>query len=368
MEYAFLLGNNRMKIIQIMSQFTFGGAEIMCENLMYALKDKGVQVIAVSLYDLPTPITERLEKNGIDVRYLQKKKGLDFSMIKKLVRVFKEEKPDAVHSHVSASKYAMIASRKARIGCRVHTIHSIAKKDDGWISRKINKLFFKLFKVTPVGLSPKIQESIIKEYKLKKEKVPVVYNGVDLAKCLPKEDYSIKNKMKILHIGRFAEVKNHKGLINAFGLFHEKYEKSELQLIGDGELRSEIQQLVEEKGLSDCVQFLGLQDNVYQYLNEADIFTLSSFYEGIPMTLIEAMGTGLPIVATNVGGIPDMLKNGENAILVETNIEKIVDGFSFFAESEENRRVFGEKAKIDSKRFSSEVMAEEYLKIYKRMG
>ena len=356
-----------MKIIQIMSQFAFGGAEIMCENLIYALRDKEIEVIAISLYHLHTPITERLEKSGIEVRYLQKKKGLDFSMIKKLGRVFKEEKPDAVHSHVSASKYAMIASKKARIGCRVHTIHSIAEKDDGWVSRKINKLLFKFFGVIPVALSPIVKESVLKEYKLGNESVPIVYNGIDLSKCLPKQNYSIKNQLKILHIGRFVEVKNHKGLIRAFSIFHEKHENSVLQLIGDGELREEIQRLVIEMNLQDSVQFLGLQDNVYNYLNEADIFVLPSLYEGIPMTLIEAMGTGLPIVATNVGGIPNMLQNGKNAVLVENDVEKIVQGLAFFAESEENRRIFGENAKITSGKFSSKVMAEEYLKIYKKM-
>ena len=357
-----------MKVLQIVPSFFVGGAEIMCENLIYSLRDKGVQVIAVSLYDLHTPITQRLEKNGIDVRYLQKKRGLDLAIFKKLFFLFKAEKPDVVHAHLNASKYVMPTAKRCKIKSRIYTVHSIAEKDEVWFSRKINKLLFKFFGVIPVALSPIVKESVLKEYKLGNESVPIVYNGIDLSKCLPKQNYSIKNQLKILHIGRFVEVKNHKGLIRAFSIFHEKHENSVLQLIGDGELREEIQRLVIEMNLQDSVQFLGLQDNVYNYLNEVDIFVLPSVYEGIPMTLIEAMGTGLPIVATNVGGIPNMLQNGKNAFLVENDVEKIVQGLTFFAESEENRRIFGENAKIDSKRFSSEVMAEEYLKIYKKMG
>lgn len=356
-----------MKIIQVMPNFALAGAEIMCENLVYGLKKQGVEVVIVSLFDDHSVITERLEKQGIKIIYLNKKLGMDFSIIRKLCKVFKQEKPDVIHTHRYATEYAIPAAVLAGVKKRVHTVHNVAQKENGRLGRFLNRCFFKINHVVPVALSAIVQESIEKEYKIKKEKIPVVFNGIDLSKCLPKTEYATTdNTLKILHIGRFMQQKNHQGLIEAFSIFHEKFPKSVLQLIGEGDLRGEIEKMVAEKGLKDAVEFLGLQDNVYGYLHDADMFTLPSLYEGIPMTLIEAMGTGLPIVATKVGGVPDMLVDGESAILTDVDTEKIAKAFLELAEDQEKRKLLGESAKKAAVPFSAETMAEEYLKIYKK--
>lgn len=353
-----------MKVIQVMPEFALAGAEIMCENLVYGLQQQGVEVIIVSFYDYHSAITDRLEKNGIRIIYLNKKPGFDFSLYKKLYMLFKTEKPDIIHTHRYVTRYAIPSAICAKVKRKVHTIHTIAEKECGKAFRKLNKIFFKRANVIPVALSGVIQETIAQEYKIDKDKIPVIFNGVDLSKCKPKKNYTINKKIRILHIGRFCEVKNHKGLVQAFEIFHRKYPNSILQLIGDGELREEIQALVNEVGLSENVEFLGLQDKVYEYLCEADIFTLPSLYEGIPMTIIEAMATGLPIVATNVGGIPDMLVDGESALLTETDSKKIADAFLALANDECLREKLGTKGKTESVKFSSEVMARKYLRIY----
>lgn len=354
-----------MKVIQVMPEFALAGAEIMCENLVYGLQQQGVEVIVVSFYDYHSAITERLEKNGIRMVYLNKKPGFDFSLYRKLYRLFKEEQPDVIHTHRYVTRYAIPSASCAKVKRMVHTVHNVAHKESSKIGRVLNKFFFKYANVIPVALSGLIQETIEKEYKIGKDKVPVVFNGVDLSKCKPKANYTIDGTIKVLHIGRFAEQKNHKGLVRAFEIFHREYPNSILQLIGDGELREEVQTLVDEDGLTESVEFLGLQDNVYEYLHNADIFTLPSLYEGIPMTLIEAMATGLPIVATNVGGIPDMLVDGESATLTERDNQKIADAFLRLATDENLRKKLGEKAKSESVKFSSTIMAKNYLEIYK---
>ena len=354
-----------MKVIQVMPNFALAGAEIMCENLVYELRRKDIEVVVVSLFNQRSAITERLEKNGVKLIYLDKKLGLDLSIVGKLCKIFKQENPDVVHTHRYATQYAIPAAMRAGIKRRVHTVHNIAKKENGRLGRLLNKWFFKRHHVIPVALSSIIQDSIVEEYKIKKNKVPIIFNGIDLSKCQTKTDYEVQEKFKILHVGRFMEQKNHKGLIDAFDIFHQKYQNGVLQLIGDGELKEEIEKLVNEKGLTESVEFLGLQENVHQYLSAADIFTLPSLYEGVPMTLIEAMGTGLPIVATNVGGIPDMLKNGESAILTEIDSEQIAKSFSILADDVEKRKSLGEKAKIASVNFSARIMTEKYIEIYK---
>lgn len=352
-----------MKIIQIMPEFGLAGAEIMCESLTYELIKLGHSVIVLSMYDYHSAITERMEAAGVDVRYLGKKPGLDFSMIGKMKKIFKEEKPDAVHTHRYVMEYAVPAAVMAGVKRRVHTVHNVARKENTKTARMLNKIFYKCFGAVPVALSGLIQGTVAEEYKIKKEKIPVIFNGINLSKCRPKESYEINGNFKILHIGRFSEQKNHIGLLKAFQMFHEKHPDSELWLIGDGEKRVEIEEYVKDNALTSAVKFLGLQSDVYGYLHDADIFTLPSLYEGIPMTLIEAMGTGLPIAATAVGGVPDML-DSSCAALIQADGDELISAFEEYYINADKREAHGSMAKEKSEAFSSAKMCESYLKVY----
>lgn len=352
-----------MKIVQVMPEFGLAGAETMCENLTYELTKMGHSVTIISMYDYHSPITSRLENEGIDVRYLDKKLGLDLSMVCKIKKILKETKAEVVHTHRNCAQYAVPAAILAGVKHRVHTIHNIANKENGRLARKLNKFFFKHCHVIPVALSELIRDSVVKEYKIDKDEIPVVFNGIDLSRCIPKDDYSTSGNFRILHIGRFSEQKNHTGLVEAFKLFHDKHTDSELWLIGDGEKKDEIKKYVRENGLVSSVKFLGLQSNVYHYLHDTDIFTLPSNYEGVPMTLIEAMGTGLPIVATAVGGVPDMLDE-DCSILVSLEAKTIYEAFVKYYKSKDLRMSHGRKVKEKSKMFSSFVMTEKYSEIY----
>lgn len=351
-----------MKIMQVVPSFEVAGAEIMCENLIYELAKLGHEVVAVSLYSYRTAITERLEKAGIQVEYLNKKAGMDFSIFLKLRKSIIKNAPDVVHTHLYVTKYVFPIAK--RLGIRVvHTIHSVAKHENSKLSRKLNSIYFKNGKAIPVALSEVIQKTITEEYNIKQENIPVVFNGIDLNKCVIKKDYSYKDNFKIMHIGRFQEVKNHKGLIDAFEIFNKEHVNSELWLIGDGEIRAEIEKLVEEKCLKNAVFFLGLQENVHKYISTMELFTLTSLYEGIPMTLIEAMGSGMPIVATNVGGISNML-DGDCATLVPVDAEKIAEAFERYYLSQALRESHGKAVVTRVEKFSARTMALNYLRIY----
>lgn len=356
-----------MKVIQVMPNFELAGAEVMCENLVYSLRKQGIDVVVVSLFDRHTAITDRMEAAGVQIRYLHKKSGLDLSMISKLCKVFKEEKPDVIHTHLYVMQYAIPAAVWAGVKKRVHTVHNVADKETRRkAARKLNLLFYKLCGVTPVALSNIIQSTVEKEYSLDTEKIPVVLNGINLDNCLVKTDYTLGSVFKILHIGRFSAQKNHRMLLEAYAQFHEKYPQSELYLLGDGELKGECQTLAETLCISDSVRFLGVQSNVYPYLQDADIFTLPSCYEGIPMTLIEAMSSALPIVATKVGGIPDMLCDGKSALLTEVNANAVAHAFEMMYTDLELRKRLAAHAKKDSVLFSSDEMARKYIEIYSK--
>lgn len=109
-----------MKILQVIPYFCFGGAETMCENLTYALRDLGHDVVVVSLFDERTKISDRMEAAGVRIRYLSKKPGLDMSVVPKLTKIFREERPDVVHTHLNVILYAVMAARLAGASLRPH--------------------------------------------------------------------------------------------------------------------------------------------------------------------------------------------------------------------------------------------------------
>lgn len=356
-----------MKILQVIPYFCFGGAEIMCENLTYALKDQGHEVTVVSLYNEHTPISERMEAAGVKILYLDKKLGLDISMVKKLADIMKQERPDVVHTHLDVIKYAVLAAKLAGVKKCVHTLHTVAHKEaEGRLQKMINTMYYRLGWSVPVALSPEVQETIVSFYQLEKQAIPVIYNGVDLSKCIVKEDYKAADPVKLLHVGRFDVPKNHAGLLRAFQKLIAVYPRCCLHLVGDGDLRREIEQLADSLGLTSQIVFHGMQSNVYPYLHDADLFVLSSIYEGNPMSIIEAMGTGLPIVATEVGGIPDMVEKEETALLVPCEEDALCEACLTLIQDQALREKLGRNAKKDSQRFSAGYMAEQYCKVYKQ--
>lgn len=354
-----------MKIMQVIPYFCFGGAETMCENLSYAQKALGHDVVVVSLYNEHTPIAQRMEERGIRILYLDKKLGMDVSMVSKLCKLMKQERPDVVHTHLDVIKYAVAAARIMGIRTCVHTVHNVAEKEAEGLSRKINRAYFRMGWAKPVALSPMVKDTIVNVYGLPEESVPVIYNGIDLSACVPKDDYTCETTATLLHIGRFNEQKNHVRLLNAFGKLIEKHPNCRLVLVGDGELKADMEALANVLGIADKTVFCGSQSDVHPYLQQADVFLLPSDYEGMPMTIIEAMGTGLPIVATAVGGVPDMVENEVSALLTPCDEQAVCDACARLLEDAALREKLGRNAHRTSGRFSAVNMAMCYCDIYK---
>lgn len=356
-----------MKILQVIPYFCFGGAETMCENLTYALRAMGHEVTVVSLFPERTPISSRMEAAGVKLLYLDKKPGLDISMVSKLKAIMKQERPDVVHTHLNVIKYAAVAAKLAGVKQCVHTVHNVANQEaEGTLQKILNKFYFTLGWSVPVALSPLVQGTIEEFYQLPHSKVPMIYNGVDLSRCMPKENYAPGKPFTFLHIGRFNEQKNHKGLLEAFQKVLVQYPDCRLKLLGEGELLEETKELAKALKIEANVQFLGSSTNVYPHLHDADAFLLPSNYEGMPMTIIEAMGTGLPIVATAVGGVPDMLTDGESGLLTPVEPDAVADACIRLIENPQLREMLGRNAGRESRRFSAAFMAEEYAKIYQK--
>lgn len=354
-----------MKIIQVMPEFGLAGAEIMAENLAYGLRSRGHEVLMISFYNMHTAITERLEENGIRIEYLGKKKGFDSSIVPKMRKIMKAFQPDILQTHRYVLPYAFLSSVGMKVK-RVHTVHNIAEKEVPRKQLPLQKILFKNFGVIPVAITPITKKSIEEYYGLNDNKVPLIYNGIDLTKCIPKENTQITGTAKVLHVGRFAPQKNHIMMVEAFADVVKKYPTCELDLVGDGDLVESVKQKVNELGIEKNVRFVGLLDMVYKKMNESDVFILPSNYEGMPITLIEAMATALPIVATSVGGVPDMIEDEKSGLLVAVSKDKIAEAIIRLIDDEALRKKISQGAMLKTREFSLENMTQAYITLYQQ--
>lgn len=355
-----------MKIIQFMPEFGLAGAETMCENLTYELIPRGHDVLVVSLYDYKSAITDRMMKNGVRVMFLNKKPGVDISIISKIRKVITDEFPDIVHTHRYILKYIFLASVGLNVKI-VHTVHNIAQKENNTVDRLINGILFRLHKAIPVALSKLVQKTIIETYRLEESDIPVVLNGVRLHGSNNQRDYSFGETIKIIHVGRYTTVKNHAALISAVAKLHEQIPEIQLHLYGDGELKATINNQIKNLSAEKYVFDKGLTDDVAKALDGSDIFVLPSIYEGVPMTVIEAMDSALPIVASAVGGIPDMIEDNITGLLCSTEVESIYTCLLRLIKDKELRARLGQAAKIKAENFSAATMACSYEQIYKQL-
>lgn len=351
-----------MKIFQIIPSLDLGGAETMCTGLSQLLKRQGQEVTVVSMYRMETPLTARLREAGIPIVFLDKKPGLDVGCIFRLRKLFRAEKPDAVHVHLFLMKYVVPAALGLGIPV-IHTVHSVASYDaEG--DKAVNRFFYKHGLAVPVAISREIAKTVEDFYALPAECIRVVCNGIDLNKCIPKQDYTLHNPPKLIHVGRFFEPKNHEAMVRAVKLLRERGTEVQLYFYGDGEHRAAVEALVRELDVEENIRFCGAVENVFPVLCDADLFLLPSKFEGMPMSLIEAMGTGLPVIASRVGGIPDMVTDGRNGLLIAPEAKALADAIARLLEQDTLRERLGRNAKEEAVRFSGEQMARKYLRLY----
>lgn len=353
----------------VIRSFEIAGAENMVVNLAVALKRRGADIVAISLLNRRSSLCDRLDAAGIPLILLGKRQGLDLSLPRRLREVFTCYKVSIVHTHLPVLKYTVPAvmgmSKRPKM---VHTIHSMAIRETASrVARAFNWICFRSRLVVPVALDEQIQKSIREVYGLGEEQVPVIPNGVDLEQfCGTCERHRANGVVRVLHVGRFMTAKRHATLIEAVAKAVARTDGLQVVLVGDGPLRAEVERQVEGFGLSEKVSFAGLQSTVAGFYQDADIFVLPSEYEGLPMTIIEAMASGLPVIATRVGGIPSLIDDGYNGMLIGKSSDELADALCELAADEELRKLYGGHGLEVSKRFSVERMAVRYERLYRR--
>ena len=210
--------------------------------------------------------------------------------------------------------------------------------------------------------------------KIPNKKVVRICNGVNLQRIVPNVKTNPQSDLVFGMVSRFDEIKNPIALIDYFARVKLKYAYTDVALkllmVGDGPLLSAAMRAADSHGLTHLIEFVGRQLDVLPYLNQMDVFLLTSRKEGISNTVLEAMAAGLPVIATNTGGNPELIVNGCTGYLVEDGDHEVwVRSMSAYVSSESLIREHGRNArKRAENEFALDGMITKYLNLYCNMG
>jgi len=313
-------------VFQVLPSLVVGGAERLVVHLMEHLSRERFAPVCICLESpLGTHYEARVRALGAPLYFLGKGAGASGGVLRQLNALFRQYRPTVVHTHIIGLNYAYPLMLRYHTPARVHTVHNLAQREMGvrvgaWV--RMLAFRYRLGGVVPVAVADKVRATIQQLYGYPDP--PLIPNGIPTDEYAPNPDtraqwrqaHGIEPRATVLtHIGRFAVQKNHALLVEAFAQVRADAPLY-LLLVGGGELENTVREQVAALGLQERVRFLGVRADVADILRASDMFVLSSRWEGNPLSVMEAMAAGLPVVSTAVGGVPELVREGVTGLLV----------------------------------------------------
>lgn len=297
-----------MRIVYLITGLGMGGAEVVTVNLANEMVELGHDVIFLSLTG-DNLLIDKMNK-AINVYSLKMDKGF-MPFVKALLKtrkIFHSYKPDVVHAQMF---HANMLARIVRLICPLKLL--ICSEHSKDIGGKFRMLLYRMTDwLSDINTNVSIEstEYFIDQKAFSSRKSMAMYNGIYLDRFKRNEEkgsnvrrkYSIQNDdFLFLNVGRLVEAKDQCNLLKAFALLTQKRESVKLMIVGEGELRSELESIIVQYGLENSVILAGAHSNVEDYYSASNCFVLSSAWEGLPTCIIEAKANSLPIVSTAAG-------------------------------------------------------------------
>jgi glycosyltransferase involved in cell wall biosynthesis len=365
-----------VRVLHVVTDFRAGGAERVAANLLRTSDPEQFDVGAISLRGPfgGSGLEEALAEDGIPVWYMGKKRGFDPLVYARTVRAMERFRPQVVHTHTYALRYAFPYMVRHRIPAMVHTVHNLAEREVKWYERWVHRLAFRRG-VIPVAIASEVAKSIRRVYRI--YDFPLIPNGIpvdafrspsiDRERWRDIEGFAPTDVLFVCVAGLRPQ-KNSALLLEAFHRGPASDPRAHLLFVGRGALKSELERRIDASGLQERVHLLGLRSDVSEILNAADVFVLSSDYEGNPLSVLEAMAAGKPVISTAVGGVPELLEGGCGLLVPPQDPQALSKAMSYMLENAGARLSIGEaSAERALERFDLGVMTEAYENLYKKL-
>jgi len=369
----------RPLVVHVVFRFDVGGLENGVVNLINHLPADAYRHTIIALTEV-TDFRRRIVRDDVQFISLRKPPGHLFALYPKLFRLFRELRPAIVHSRNLAALEVAVPAWAAGVPVRIQSEHGRDADDLDGSNRKHKwvRRFYNLFVSHYIALSRDLERWLVERIGIPARKVTQIYNGVDAGRfhpavspaSIPGCPFNRPEHWLVGTVGRMQTVKNQALLARAFirALELDPSLKARLRLVmvGDGPLRAAAQQMLAAAGVADLAWLPGERHDVPEILRGLDCFVLPSLGEGISNTILEAMASGLPVIATQVGGNPELVIEGQTGALVPaSDPEAMAQAIINYATHPEQARTAGETGRQAVEQyFSMAAMVEAYRHLY----
>ncbi len=317
-------------------------------------------------------LESELETIGVPVVIFNKYSKFDVSIIFKLVSWLRKNRPSVVHTHLfTADTWGRLAAFISRVPCIINTVHS-TNTWKGPVHRIIDQLL-SIASNKVVACSEEVANVLKNTFHISNKRITVISNGIDFLRFESLKLTTIKeidslpcDVLKIVVIGRLHPAKGHFDLIEAISKLKYLNTQFHVFLVGEGELHDEIVKKCKETSITNYVTLLGQRSDIPLILAKTDLFVMPSHWEGLPMALLEAMAMSMAVIATKVGGIPNVIDDGVNGLLIDKGdvvaLEKRIQ--QLMCDSGLRQKLGEQAKKTVVEKFSAKNVASEYESLY----
>ncbi|MDF2177287.1 TIGR03088 family PEP-CTERM/XrtA system glycosyltransferase [Aliiglaciecola sp. CAU 1673] len=318
---------NKKHIAHLIHRFDTGGLENGLVNLINQLDEQSYFHSVITLNGYNPEFCKRVKTSNVAFYDLNKAEGQDLGMFVRLNKLLKDITPDVFHTRNLSAIEGQLVGWWRNVPLRIHGEHGWGVNDLHGSNKKYQRLrrFFKPMIHQYVALSTEAKDYLLEKIGVPSCRINHICNGVDTQKFRPDaslpedipEGFSAGKTLVFGTVGRLADVKNQAYLLSAFAHLVKYYPKHaqglRLLIVGGGGLMDKLQAQAKKDGILDRVWFTGDRSDIDRLMRLMDVFVLPSLAEGISNTLLEAMASGLPVVATKVGGNPELLYPSHHA-------------------------------------------------------
>jgi glycosyltransferase involved in cell wall biosynthesis len=361
-----------LSVCHIVSGDLWAGAEVLTFNLLRELnKINGLAISAVVLNE--GRLAAELRRQGVTTQVINEH-GQTFVKLLREVRVFiRSRSPKVIHSHRYKENILAFFSRKIGKPARlVATQHGMPEPWHGKNSifdrfvAGLNRYLLANHFDKLVGVSFDIQKRFIQELGFRKEKVSVIHNGIELPEL---RSFMRSGPMVVGSAGRLFAVKGFPLMVAAARIAVSQKTGLRFEIAGEGPERAHLEELIAACGVGDHFTLRGHVADMQRFYSELDVYMNTSIHEGIPMSILEAMAHGVPVIAPQVGGIVEIIDDGVDGFLVSGRKPQDFAAICIRLQDLELRKRMGQAARDKVKRlFSAEQMAHQYHRLYQKLA